>query len=77
MSFPPAYLRRAGRAALVMGFGGKPDKALTGPMQKILDGGFFQSVRLCVDKIGFAANRRSAPRKSSAVATGRSTRRSA
>src|ERR1700744_2752234 len=39
----------------VMGFGGTPDKALTGPMQKILDGGFIQSVRLCVDRLGFAA----------------------
>src|ERR1700736_93611 len=39
----------------VMGFGGTPDSALTGPMQKILDGGFIQSVRLCVDRLGFAA----------------------
>src|SRR6201995_468311 len=39
----------------VMGFGGTPDKALTGPMQKLLDGGFIQSVRLCVDRLGFAA----------------------
>src|ERR1700748_594898 len=42
----------------VMGFGGTPDKALTGPMQKILDGGFIQSVRLCVDRLGFAAGPR-------------------
>lgn len=28
----------------VMGFGGNPDKALTGPMQKILNGGFFLSL---------------------------------
>ena len=40
----------------VMGFGGAPEQALTGPMQKILNGGFFQSVRLCVDKFGFAAD---------------------
>lgn len=40
----------------VMGFGGTPDSALTGPMQKILDGGFLQSVRLCVDRLGFAAD---------------------
>src|SRR5246127_3702503 len=39
----------------VMGFGDAPDKALTGPMQKILDGGFFQSGRLWVDRLGFAA----------------------
>ena len=40
----------------VMGFGGTPDNALTGPMQKMLDGGFIQSVRLCVDRLGFAAD---------------------
>ena len=40
----------------VMGFGGTPDSALTGPMQKLLDGGFIQSVRLCVDRLGFAAD---------------------
>jgi hypothetical protein len=39
----------------VMGFGGTPDQALSGPMQKLLDGGFRQSVRLCVDRLGFAA----------------------
>ena len=40
----------------VMGFGDTPEKALTGPMQKLLDGGFIQSVRMIVDKIGFAAD---------------------
>jgi hypothetical protein len=40
----------------VMGFGGPPDKALTGPMLKLLDGGFIQSVRLCVDRLGFRAD---------------------
>lgn len=39
----------------VMGFGGTPEKALSGPMQKLLDGGFFQSVRLIVDRLGFDA----------------------
>lgn len=39
----------------VMGFGGTPTDALRGPMQKLLNGGFFQSVRLIVDRIGFAA----------------------
>jgi hypothetical protein len=37
----------------VMGFGETPDKALSGPMQKLLDGGFIQAVRMVVDKIGF------------------------
>jgi hypothetical protein len=40
----------------VMGFGGTPDEALTGPMLKLLDGGFIQSVRLCVDRLGFRAD---------------------
>ncbi len=39
----------------VMGFGGPPEKALSGPMQKLLNGGFFQSVRLIVDRLGFDA----------------------
>ncbi|HET9877163.1 MAG TPA: dihydrodipicolinate reductase [Mycobacterium sp.] len=40
----------------VMGFGGPPDDALDGPMQKLLGSGFIQSVRLCVDRLGFAAD---------------------
>ena len=36
----------------VMGFGEIPDKALSGPMQKLLDGGFIQAVRMIVDKVG-------------------------
>lgn len=39
----------------VMGFGGTPETALRGPMQKLLNGGFFQSVRLIVDRLGFDA----------------------
>ena len=39
----------------VMGFGGTPEKALSGKMQKLLNGGFYQSVRLIVDRLGFAA----------------------
>lgn len=39
----------------VMGFGGTPESALRGPMQKLLNGGFFQSVRLIVDRLGFDA----------------------
>jgi hypothetical protein len=40
----------------VMGFGDTPDNALSGPMQRLLDGGFIQAVRMCVDKIGFRAD---------------------
>ena len=39
----------------VMGFGATPEKALNGPMHKLLSGGFVQSVRLIVDRLGFAA----------------------
>lgn len=40
----------------VMGFGDTPEKALSGPMQKLLDGGFIQSVKMVVDKMGFRAD---------------------
>lgn len=40
----------------VMGFGDTPEKALSGPMQKLLDGGFIQSVRMVVDTMGFRAD---------------------
>lgn len=40
----------------VMGFGGTAEAALRGPMQKLLNGGFFQSLRLIVERLGFAAN---------------------
>src|ERR1700758_4674097 len=53
----------------VMGFGGTPDSALTGPMQKILDGGFIQSVRLCVDQLGFGAEPEIRTSQEIAVAT--------
>ena len=53
----------------VMGFGDTPEKALTGPMQKLLDGGFIQSVRMCVDSLGFAADPRIRTTQEIAVAT--------
>ncbi|TFV60958.1 dihydrodipicolinate reductase [Mycobacterium sp. PS03-16] len=40
----------------VMGFGDTPEKALSGPMQKLLDGGFIQSVKMIVDTMGFRAD---------------------
>ncbi|BBY56751.1 dihydrodipicolinate reductase [Mycobacterium koreense] len=54
----------------VMGFGGTPETALSGPMQKLLDGGFIQSVRLCVDRLGFAADPTVRTSQEVAVATG-------
>lgn len=53
----------------VMGFGGTPDSALSGPMQKLLNGGFFQSVRLIVDRLGFAADPKIRTSQEVAVAT--------
>lgn len=53
----------------VMGFGDTPDKALSGPMQKLLDGGFIQSVKMIVDAIGFAAEPRVRSTQEIAVAT--------
>jgi hypothetical protein len=37
-----------------MGFGGTPEESLRGPMLQMLSGGFAQSVRMCLDAIGFA-----------------------
>ncbi|MDZ4265060.1 MAG: dihydrodipicolinate reductase [Mycobacterium sp.] len=53
----------------VMGFGETPDKALTGPMQKMLDAGFIQAVRMCVDQLGFAADPKVRATQEIAVAT--------
>ena len=53
----------------VMGFGDTPEKALTGPMQKLLDGGFIQSVKMIVDKAGFAIDPKIRARQEIAVAT--------
>ena len=38
----------------IMGFGGTPEEARSGPMLKLLTGGFEQSVRMCLDALGFA-----------------------
>lgn len=53
----------------VMGFGEAPDTALTGPMQKMLDSGFIQAVRMCVDQLGFAAEPKVRATQEIAVAT--------
>jgi 2,4-diaminopentanoate dehydrogenase len=54
----------------VMGFGDTPEKALTGPMQKLLDGGFVQSVKMVIDKVGFNADPTIRATQEIAVATG-------
>jgi hypothetical protein len=53
----------------VMGFGDTPEKALTGPMQKLLDGGFIQSVKMIVDKCGFNIDPKIRATQEIAVAT--------
>ena len=53
----------------VMGFGEVPDKALSGPMQKLLDGGFIQAVKMCVDQMGFNTDPKVRSSQEIAVAT--------
>ncbi|MGB3483374.1 MAG: dihydrodipicolinate reductase [Mycobacterium sp.] len=53
----------------VMGFGDTPEKALSGPMQKLLDGGFIQSVRMIVDAMGFGSDPKVRATQEIAVAT--------
>jgi hypothetical protein len=53
----------------VMGFGGDPGDALSGPMQKLLDGGFIQAIKLVVDQVGFNAYPRIRATQEVAVAT--------
>lgn len=53
----------------VMGFGDTPEKALSGPMQKLLDGGFIQSIKMIVDTMGFNADPRIRARQEISVAT--------
>ena len=53
----------------VMGFGEVPEKALTGPMQKMLDSGFIQAVKMIVDKMGFNTDPKVRATQEIAVAT--------
>jgi len=54
----------------VMGFGEFPDKALTGPMQKMLDSGFIQAVKMVVAQMGFNADPKIRATQEVALATG-------
>ncbi|QWF24487.1 hypothetical protein KM427_12775 [Nocardioides sp. LMS-CY] len=40
----------------IMMFGGKPEEAMGGPMLGLLSGGFVQSVRMCLDVLGFSTD---------------------
>src|SRR5689334_857382 len=53
----------------VMGFGEVPEKALTGPMQKMLDSGFIQAVKMIVAQMGFNADPKVRATQEIAVAT--------
>ena len=54
----------------VMGFGETPDKALTGPMQKMLDSAdSSRPSEVCVDQLGFAADPKVRASQEIAVAT--------
>ena len=53
----------------IMMFGGTPEDAMGGPMLGLLSGGFIQSVRMCVDALGFAAEPRVRTSQEVAVAT--------
>lgn len=53
----------------VMGFGGTPEDALSGPAQKMLNAGFIQAVKMCVDKFGFRADPKITARQEISVAT--------
>jgi hypothetical protein len=53
----------------VMGFGEVPEKAMTGPMQKMMDSGFIQAVKMVVDQMGFDADPKIRATQEVAVAT--------
>ena len=53
----------------VMGFGEVPEKGMTGPMQKMMDSGFIQAVKMCVDQLGFKADPKIKATQEIAVAT--------
>ena len=53
----------------IMMFGGPPDEALGGPMLGLLSGGFVQSVRMCLDTLGFSADAELRTSQEVAVAT--------
>lgn len=53
----------------IMMFGGRPDEALGGPMLGLLSGGFIQSVRMCLDVLGFSPDAEIRTSQQVAVAT--------
>jgi hypothetical protein len=53
----------------IMCFGATPEEAMKSPMLKLLSGGFIQSVRMCLDVLGFASTAEIRTRQDVAVAT--------
>jgi hypothetical protein len=53
----------------IMCFGATPDDAMSSPMLKVLSGGFIQSVRMCLDTLGFSTEAEIRTSQEVAVAT--------
>jgi hypothetical protein len=53
----------------IMCFGATADEAMHSPMLKVLSGGFLQSVRMCLDTLGFSTEAEIRTRQEVAVAT--------
>lgn len=53
----------------IMMFGGPPEEAMGGPMLGLLSGGFIQSVRMCLDALGFSRDAEIRTSQEVAVAT--------
>ncbi len=65
----PAHLRRSRCGAPRQGIRRHAGTALSGPMQKMLDGGFIQAVKMVVDQVGFEIDPRVRATQEIAVAT--------
>lgn len=53
----------------IMMFGGTPEEAMGGPMLGLLSGGFIQSIRMCLDALGFSPDAEIRTSQEVAVAT--------
>ena len=53
----------------IMMFGGPPEEAMGGPMLGLLSGGFIQSIRMCLDALGFSPDAEIRTSQEVAVAT--------
>lgn len=53
----------------IMCFGATADEAMSSPMLRVLSGGFIQSVRMCLDTLGFSTDAQISTKQEVAVAT--------